>query len=427
MSREQQEQWVQYFPCDERSKNNVPGFSTIAKGDYVCCPRSDFWGISEDKTPAPRTQNAAPTTPNRYDGNNYPFYNPSQPMGNGFSNPQNGFFNNNNNYDQCILQHAPPKPESGCCGVEFSDGFTITDLERFLPSPGAYSNWGSQQSYPRYPTQGYERKTRETEGPALNVIFEDRIAGGREADMDQFPWTAFIKLGFIDGNKKNYFVCGGSLISSRIILSAAHCFVYGDSELDEVEVTLAEYDTRTFPRDCVAFPGKDTVCIDNLRIPVDTVLIHPTFDPQYLINDIALVRLVDAVPYTRYIRPICLPPVNIDSPQFANLPLATAGWGLNVSVQTDIKQFTVVQMVPKNVCKRYYSRLYDGHLCASGRKSEDTCKGDSGGPLMMMYQGKYYLAGIVSGKTSAYECGTPVPSLYTNVFSYLNWIRYYTG
>jgi secreted trypsin-like serine protease len=43
-----------------------------------------------------------------------------------------------------------------------------------------------------------------------------RITGGSAADRGQFPWQAAI---IIDST---YF-CGGSLISNRIVLTAAHC------------------------------------------------------------------------------------------------------------------------------------------------------------------------------------------------------------
>lgn len=124
-----------------------------------------------------------------------------------------------------------------------------------------------------------------------------------------------------------------------------------------------------------------------------------------------------------FIRPICLPLINIDNPEFSNLPLSVAGWGRNGRYQSDVKQSTVVHLVPQRECKIHYPYLTKRHLCAAGHTGEDTCKGDSGGPLMSLHRGKYFVAGIVSGKRADSPCGSAVPSLYTNVYNYLDWIR----
>lgn len=99
-----------------------------------------------------------------------------------------------------------------------------------------------------------------------------------------------------------------------------------------------------------------------------------------------------------------------------------AGWGRNGAYETNIKQSTVVHLVPHDKCLKSYPQLTSSHLCAAGRTGEDTCKGDSGGPLMMLYRGNYYIIGVVSGKRADSPCGTSVPSLYTNVYQYVPWI-----
>lgn len=124
-----------------------------------------------------------------------------------------------------------------------------------------------------------------------------------------------------------------------------------------------------------------------------------------------------------YIRPICLPNINIDIPEFTNLPLAVVGWGRDHQYVSDVKQSTVVHLVPPEDCKKSYPHLSKDHLCAAGRTGQDTCKGDSGGPLMMLYRGSFYIIGVVSGKRADTPCGSKVPSLYTNVYHYITWIQ----
>lgn len=63
-------------------------------------------------------------------------------------------------------------------------------------------------------------------------------------------------------------------------------------------------------------------------------------------------------------------------------------------------------------------------MCAIGHSGQDSCYGDSGGPLMAYYNGNYILVGIVSGKyVVGAECGSRVPTSYVNVYQHLNWIQ----
>lgn len=64
-------------------------------------------------------------------------------------------------------------------------------------------------------------------------------------------------------------------------------------------------------------------------------------------------------------------------------------------------------------------------MCAGGEKDKDSCKGDSGGPLMWENStGKKFFefVGIVS--FGPWPCGSEkVPGVYTKVYEYNSWIR----
>lgn len=79
--------------------------------------------------------------------------------------------------------------------------------------------------------------------------------------------------------------------------------------------------------------------------------------------------------------------------------------------------------------KTYRARnvlLKSGQICAGGERGKDSCRGDSGGPLMDMYADEngsvnWYSIGIVSyGPT---PCGTETwPGVYIKVSNYISWI-----
>lgn len=64
-----------------------------------------------------------------------------------------------------------------------------------------------------------------------------------------------------------------------------------------------------------------------------------------------------------------------------------------------------------------------GQMCAGGEAGKDSCKGDSGGPLMNPSEKKYFeLVGVVS--FGPYPCAEDnVPGVYTKVYEYNSWIR----
>ncbi len=72
--------------------------------------------------------------------------------------------------------------------------------------------------------------------PDLAEVIADRVVNGKEARPNEFPWqVAMVRAG-------GYRVmCGGSIISDRHVLTAAHC-TEGIKYSTDIEVLLAEHD-----------------------------------------------------------------------------------------------------------------------------------------------------------------------------------------
>lgn len=78
--------------------------------------------------------------------------------------------------------------------------------------------------------------------------------------------------------------------------------ILNDKSFSSIEITLAEYDKRTFPRDCANIGiglSEKRKCIDNVLMHAKNIIIHPQFDDDRLYNDIALIEIDGYAPYTR--------------------------------------------------------------------------------------------------------------------------------
>lgn len=95
-------------------------------------------------------------------------------------------------------------------------------------------------------------------------------------------------------------------------------------------VRLGEWDTQT-ETDCDdSFVG-ETVCNNPpVDVPIELKIPHENYDPHAANqhNDIALLRLSQNVPFTQYVRPICLPVDQaLRDNDFVKQTLSVAGWG----------------------------------------------------------------------------------------------------
>lgn len=100
------------------------------------------------------------------------------------------------------------------------------------------------------------------------------------------------------------------------------------------------------------------------------------------------------------------------------------------NVDSNVKLKVNITIFDQNECARLFrtkgANIAGTQVCAGGAKDKDSCRGDSGGPLMKQLPGRraniWYMEGIVSFGPAV--CGTEgVPGVYTRVSEYLEWIR----
>ena len=137
---------------------------------------------------------------------------------------------------------------------------------------------------------------------------DPRIIGGEPADFGEYPFMVALLFEPTAGNDFQKQYCGGSLIASRWVLTAAHCLDFLESP-DEVAVAVSRTNLDS---------------TEGQRVAVRDFFIHPDYDPNVISPDVGLIQL--ARPVTG-VQPIQLAGATDDGFEAAGTPLTVIGWG----------------------------------------------------------------------------------------------------
>ncbi|CAH0475616.1 unnamed protein product [Peronospora belbahrii] len=227
------------------------------------------------------------------------------------------------------------------------------------------------------------------ESTGLTINDEARIFDGSEANPSQFPFVVSLRKDKAGG--KTY--CGGTLIASQYVLTAAHC---------------VKTDVATIYASIGSASGSGTS--DGQQIKVIRGYRHPKYNQSAHLYDIGMFKLEKAVEAET----IELGAVNGSDNKVGHIA-TVAGWGLTeTGSQSLLLEKVNVPIISNAECnKQYNNRITEGMLCAGDGEGKDTCSGDSGGPLIA----NNVLIGIVSwgGK-----CG-----VNSGVYTRISYVRDY--
>ncbi|KAM6923551.1 coagulation factor IXa [Xenentodon cancila] len=238
-----------------------------------------------------------------------------------------------------------------------------------------------------------------------------RIIGGSEVIPGEIPWQAALI-----SDPSGHLFCGGSILSDRWIITAAHCL---SEAKGSILVRVGEHNT-------------------NIREDAERdheVLqrhIHPRYNASLSLydHDIALLRLKYPITFSTKVRPICIGPTAFTEVLVKrSSPATVSGWGRLrfLGSTSNTLQKVEVPFAERTDCKHSSSgRITPFMFCAGyNDKARDACQGDSGGPHANSVGGTWFLTGIVSwGEECAKEGKYGV---YTRVSLYYNWINHVMG
>ena len=247
-----------------------------------------------------------------------------------------------------------------------------------------------------------------TDGTDVNQV---RIVGGQSATEGEHPWVVYLSA----RSQGTRAYCGGALIASDWVVTAAHC-VADDDEDDVVYIVAGVFAVST-STSANAFVVQDTY-------------VHPGWGGSSDFDDIALLKLANPVPSSLVDLYAELPSLSLDGALAGTGDdLKVLGWGATSedggSSNTLLE--VTVPVTSEAECQRVYGSInYDTQVCAGfPRGGRDSCQGDSGGPAIFTDDDQDYLAGVVSYGRGCAQVDSP--GVYTRTAGYLDWVASITG
>jgi len=253
-----------------------------------------------------------------------------------------------------------------------------------------------------------------------------KIVNGVDATANSWPWI--VNLGFqtqdmVDSGSFSTFACGGTILNSHFVLTAAHCC----KDMAHVHMAFAQH----------AISSSDS---NEFTLQSGTFINHPSYAPPATNFDVCIIDVGQSIwdaataagADSSKVAAACLPSAAATHGDACWV----AGWGTTSSggSQPNILQSVGVNIMSDDYCNANTSPGFalsgSDELCAglpdcNGNnltdEGKDSCQGDSGGPLICNVGGQATITGIVSWGIGCADEG--FPGVYGEVFDYLSWIN----
>jgi secreted trypsin-like serine protease len=261
---------------------------------------------------------------------------------------------------------------------------------------------------------------------------QPKIVGGSTASVSQYPWQAAVVIApsKMSGNAHQRQFCGGSLLTSRIVITAGHCVADGDPDCSTPTLCLlsdpgGDNTVKLDANDVDVVLGRSTLsdASQGTEASVQAVKLQDNFDgdfhgdevPRY---DVAYLVLSAASSQAQ----IKIAGTDENALWAEGSTEEISGWGATSETATDTEdtlRAAPVKVISDASCgsSGVYGSDFDPStmLCAGYLSGGvDTCFGDSGGPLEApVAGGGYRLVGITGWGDGCAEADAP--GVYTRV------------
>jgi len=245
-------------------------------------------------------------------------------------------------------------------------------------------------------------------------VSSGRVHGGEEVERHSIPWQVAILM-----FRQRKPVCGGTLISSSHVLTAAHCMkAHKYCSWYSVGIGMHKDDA-----------------LDGTVVAISHISNHPSYN-KWLCGsavsdfDFSILHLASPVDFNKKVLPACLPDESLGGDFLAGKKLTVSGWG---APYPGVLHKATYPAITNEDCKKYNdnneecSYITPNALCAGNphNRTASHGRGDSGGPLTYNNNGRETVVGVVSWSDKC--LGTSLCdeklAVYARVTAQLEWIK----
>ncbi|XP_060871702.1 uncharacterized protein LOC132945906 isoform X2 [Metopolophium dirhodum] len=249
------------------------------------------------------------------------------------------------------------------------------------------------------------------------------INDGETALNGMAPWNVGVYRFNI--RKSNYdLICGGSIISPNLVVSAAHCFWKKGISSNKISVNDGLY------KIAVGKYSRNFTIIDNEFTKIMNVEIvylneHYYGASGYYADDIAIIMLKTRISFSIGVTPVCVNWSGINTITNGDEG-KIVGWGkTEKGIESPILQEASLLYIDHSSCRKMYTNGFERFVtvdkfCAGSAMGGGVLQGDSGAGLSFLYSNSYYLTGVASIKDQ--ESNDSV-AVFTEIKHHIKWIR----
>ncbi len=217
-----------------------------------------------------------------------------------------------------------------------------------------------------------------------------RIINGSDAEINRFPFQVALMTG-------SFQFCGGTLVNSKWVLTAAHCVI------------------GVLPGDVEVLLGTPNLGSGGERVGVGAIRMHPSYAGGGDF-DVALLRLEESLLWPRaFLQSPGQPSLSVPGDSATVIGWGQTEQGVGSPRLKEVRLAIITNKECEDIAGAFFGAIGTATICAGGNRiDKGPCYGDSGGPLLVPYRHSWAQIGVVSRSVNVDQCGN-VPAAFARV------------